>query len=114
VEYPDYLPQVTEAKTFVAYLWLHLIFLMLMIEVVRAAAYLNPFISASKFCSYLCQFISKNVREEGVNRKTVRFFDTLGESQILSTTQWLNFIFFQTLYNTFVLNTQQESNKHTL
>ena len=85
MEYPDYLEKVGDAKTIVAYLWLHLISLMLMIEVVRAAAYLNPFSSASKFFSMSCQFISKNVREEGVNRKTVRFFDTLGKADSNST-----------------------------
>ncbi len=63
---------------------LHLVSLMLMVEVIRLAAYLNPFSSASKFCSGLWLFISKNVREEGVNKKTVRFFDTLGELLFLN------------------------------
>jgi len=50
-----------------------------MCEIIRLGAYLNPFQSTSKFCSSFCDFFAKNVREDGVNRKTVRFFDTLGK-----------------------------------
>jgi hypothetical protein len=79
VDYAEYLPKVEEAKVFVAYLWLHLVCLMLMCEVIRMSAYLNPFASTSKFCNSFSLFVSKNVREDGVNRKTIRFFDTLGK-----------------------------------
>jgi hypothetical protein len=64
---------------FVGYLWLHLVCLMLMFELIRASAYLNPFASTSEFLSAFKLFLGKNVREDGVNKKTVRFFDTLGK-----------------------------------
>ena len=79
VEYDEYLPIVEDAKIFSAYLWLHMIGLMLAVEIVRMAAYLNPFSSSARFCSGFGLFVSKNIREEGVNKKAVRFFDTLGQ-----------------------------------
>ena len=78
VEFDDYLPKVEDAKIFASYLWLHLVCLMLMVEIIRVSAYLNPFASTSKFCSGFWQFVVKNVKEEGVNKKAVRFFDALG------------------------------------
>ena len=79
VEHDDYLPKVEDAKIFAAYLWLHMICLMLMVEIIRMAAYLNPFASSARFCSSFGLFVSKNIREDGVNKKAVRFFDTLGQ-----------------------------------
>ncbi len=83
-EYSDYEPELPGAKLVVAYIYLHLMIVMCLAEVIRAAAYLNLCSSVSEGCRSLGSFIYKNIKEDGVNKKTVRFFDTLGNQTCIS------------------------------
>lgn len=103
-EYSDYETKLPNAKLIVAFVYLHLMIIMFLVEVVRAAAYLNLCSSASKGCSALGNFIYKNIKEEGVNKKTVRFFDTLGnfDKHILKS-GW-NYFFIFHLFGNLVID----------
>ena len=58
------------AKVICSYLWIYLMAFMLLFIMLEIALEIFPM---SNFCSALCGFIGNNIRENGVNKKTVRY-----------------------------------------
>ena len=63
------------AKIVISYFWIYLIAFMLLLHLIETCLDIFPVLTC---CNSFCEFITRNMRESGVNKKCVRFFDTLG------------------------------------
>ncbi len=69
------------AKIVASYFWIYLIAFLLLFALLETCIDLYPVYTC---CSSLWHFITKNIKESGVNKKTVRFFDTVGSVAALT------------------------------